>query len=108
MGPKELKEKIKDLERLKSDLEDKTRRMAEIREDPAFSISPISWVPGSTSFAKSWDGYRRERTIPLKEDSEYTLDDLKSMLSIIINIAKSNDESEEDIVNMLVDALDEI
>ena len=38
-----------------------------------------SYIPGS-GFLNPWDDYRRERTVPLKEDSEYTLDDLKNML----------------------------
>lgn len=52
---------------------------------------------------------RLTTTIPrMRDNSEYTLDDLKNILSTIISIAKSNGESEEDIVNMLVDALDKI
>lgn len=66
-----------------------------------------SYIPGS-GFLNPWDDYRKERIIPLKADSEYTLDDLKNMLDIIINIAKSNNESEQDIVNMLIDALDKV
>lgn len=52
---------------------------------------------------------RLTTTIPrMRDNSEYTLDDLKNILSTIISIAKYNGESEEDIVNMLVDALDKI
>lgn len=47
----------------------------ELKLYPAYS-----YMPNSVDFLKSWDGIRKERLIPLKADSEYTLDDLKNML----------------------------